>query len=539
MQATVIRISGPLRFMALLLLADWGGAVLAEEAREIGFETQLFVDDWIVEDLQGVVRRLNPLRKHPQNPILKPDRPWEGQYTFPNFVVYDQSDQLFKMWYVYIDYESKRGEPHPKPRTRGLAYAVSRDGVSWEKPELGLVTVPGFGKKTNAVAHQPSIYDTHESEPQKRYKAVIDIGDRSRDMGVAWSPDGLHWSLYGGNPVISKKVGAGGVLWDDRINKYLGYFRPLPAPPVAAMNNVGLRVIGRSVSPDFISWTLPEDQVVMAPDALDPPDTQFYKAAVFKDRGVYFSFVSVYHINALMVDVQLLFSRDGIEWQRVGNRHPILTYGMPDRFDSHQVYVSGPPLILDDEIRVYYLGQDEAHLLTPGDVALLAHRPERMAADMEQQLVNYKGAFWWYQAMEQPWASHGGAGGLATARRDGFVSLDAGAEQGQVTTRAFWCRGKGLAVNVDALDPRRFKRLGHRWREHPGGEGEIRAELLDEAGTPLEGYQLSRSDPFKGDSQSKLMSWGGESDLSPLRKKRIRIRFSMKNAKLYSFRLVE
>lgn len=158
---------------------------------------------------------------------------------------------------------------------------------------------------------------------------------------------------------------------------------------------------------------------------------------------------------------------------------------------------------------------------------------------MEQQLVNYKGALWWYQAMEQPWASHGGAGGLATARRDGFVSLDAGAEQGQVTTRAFWCRGKGLVVNVDALDPRRFRRLGHRWREHPGGEGEIRAELLDEAGATLEGYQLSRSDPFKGDSQSKLMSWGGESDLSPLRKKRIRIRFSMKNAKLYSFRLVE
>ena len=86
--------------MVLLLLANWGGAVLAEEAREIGFETQLFVDDWILEDLQGVVRRLNPLRKHPKNPILKPDQPWEGQYTFPNFVVYDESDRLFKMWYV-------------------------------------------------------------------------------------------------------------------------------------------------------------------------------------------------------------------------------------------------------------------------------------------------------------------------------------------------------------------------------------------------------------------------------------------------------
>ena len=92
---------------------------------------------------------------------------------------------------------------------------------------------------------------------------------------------------------------------------------------------------------------------------------------------------------------------------------------------------------------------------------------------------------------------------------------------------------------MDASDPRRFKRLGHRWLQHPGGKGEIRAELLEEGGEPLEGYQISRSDPFREDSQSHVMSWEGESDLSPLRGKRIRIRFSLKNAKLYSFRLAE
>ena len=67
----------------------------------------------------------------------------------------------------------------------------------------------------------------------------------------------------------------------------------------------------------------------------------------------------------------------------------------------------------------------------------------------------------------------------------------------------------GLEVNVDASDPRRFKRLGHRWLEHSGGDGELRAELLDEGGSPLKGYQRSRSDPFQGDSQSHLMTWGG------------------------------
>ena len=154
-------------------------------------------------------------------------------------------------------------------------------------------------------------------------------------------------------------------------------------------------------------------------------------------------------------------------------------------------------------------------------------------------MVDYKGAFWWFEAVEQPWANHGGAGGLATARRDGFVSLDASAEPGQVLTRVFWFRGKGLEVNADASDRRRVKRLGQRWLEHPGGEGEIRAELLDEEGSPLEGYQMSRSDPFRRDSQSHLMTWEGKSDLSALREKKIQIRFSLKNAKFYSFRLVE
>lgn len=61
----------------------------------------------------------------------------------------------------------------------------------------------------------------------------------------------------------------------------------------------------------------------------------------------------------------------------------------------------------------------------------------------------------------------------------------------------------------------------------------------DEGGSPLKGYQLSRSDPFRGDSQSHLMTREGESDLSPLQGRRIQVRFSMKNAKFYSFRLAE
>ena len=525
----------------LVLLGACDAGMRPGEALETAGEFQLFVDDHVVQEMHRVVRRLNPLEKHPANPIVRPDRPWEGQYTNPNFVVFDEKDRLYKMWYVYIDRDQKPGEKYLRVdrSSAGRAYAVSKDGIVWEKPDLGLIDLIGHGRKNNAVAYRPNLYDRREPDPQKRYKALIGIGDQSRDMGVAFSPDGLHWTPYEGNPVVDRRVGVGQVIWDDRVQQYVGFLRPLPSPPVAAMGNVSIRTIGRSTSPDFLKWDLPQNQVVLVPDEQDPLDTQFYTASVFKDRGVYFAFLSVYHANSLMVNVQLAFSRDGIDWMRVGKRHPIITYGMPDRFDSHAVYVYSPPVVLEEEIRIYYQGQDEAHSLTPGDLSVLAHRPAALPPGTEEALSEYpnRGAAWWYGIMPQPWTLHGGAGGLAVARRDGFVSLDAGADPGEVLTRTLWCRGGSLVVNADASDPSVWRREGSRWKKHPGSQGEIRVELLDENGSVLPGYEAGRCDPLRTDSLAHPVRWEGQSDLNSLKDRKIRIRFLLKNAKLYSFRL--
>ena len=525
-------------FLAVLL-GGCGGGAPPNDALEISGQFQLFVDDHLVQEMHQVARRLNPLKKHPANPILKPDRSWEGQHTTPTFVTFDRKDRLYKMWYVYIHRNQKPGEKYLRvDRSRaGRAYAFSRDGIVWEKPDVGLMELPGHGRKNNAVPYQPSVYDLRDPDPQRRYKALIGIGDRSRNMGVAFSPDGLHWTPYAGNPVIDQRIGAGKVIWDDRIQQYVGYLRPLPSPPVAAMGKVSIRVIGRATSPDFLQWGLPQNQVVLVPDELDPLDTQFYTASVYKDRGVYFAFLSVYHVNSLMVDIQLAFSRDGIEWQRVGNRQPVLTYGMPDRFDSHGIYVYSPPVVLEEEIRVYYQGQDEAHSLTPGDLSVMAHRPAALPPGTEEALSDYQGAAWWYGVMPQPWTLHGGAGGLAVARRDGFVSLDAGADTGEVVTRTLWCRGGNLVVNADASDPSVWRREVDDWKKHPGGQGEVRVELLDENGSVLPGFEAARCEPLRSDALAHTMVWEGQPDLNSLIDRKIQVRFLLRNAKLYSFRL--
>ena len=161
--------------------------------------------------------------------------------------------------------------------------------------------------------------------------------------------------------------------------------------------------------------------------------------------GVYFGLLSVYHADSLMVDVHLAFSRDSIAWRQLGGRAPILTYGLPDSFDSHCIYPL-TPLVVGDEIRVYYAAEDEAHPLARQDINLQTHAVSRADVPVDEQS--------WLRGRH-------GFGGLATCRRDGFVSLDAGSAPAELVTKAFRCRGDRLVLNADA------------------SKGELRVELLD------------------------------------------------------------
>lgn len=68
---------------------------------DAGSRAQLFVDRLLVREAEGVCFTQHPGTKHPQNPLLKADQPWEGWRLeiFGN-VLYDEEERLFKMWYL-------------------------------------------------------------------------------------------------------------------------------------------------------------------------------------------------------------------------------------------------------------------------------------------------------------------------------------------------------------------------------------------------------------------------------------------------------
>lgn len=109
------------------------------------------------------------------------------------------------------------------------------------------------------------------------------------------------------------------------------------------------------------------------------------------------------------------------------------------------------------------------------------------------------------------------AAGLATLRRDGFVSMDAGDAQGMLLTRPVRFSGKHLFVNANT-----------------NGE-KLCAEVRDESGAPQPGYTKDDRVPMTADSTCAAIAWRSGSDLSAFAGKPVRFRFYLKQGSLYAF----
>ena len=96
---------------------------------------QLFVDDYLVASLENVQRTVHQAQKHPGNPIMVGDKPWEGSGPVFPLVRRDFQTGRFRMWYAGAGgFELPRGVRVRFP----TLYAESSDAVHWEKPALGL-----------------------------------------------------------------------------------------------------------------------------------------------------------------------------------------------------------------------------------------------------------------------------------------------------------------------------------------------------------------------------------------------------------------
>ena len=323
---------------------------------EIGTTTQLFVDDLIVDEIHGVTSTLHQPAKYAGNPIMTPLYPWEGRLALYGTVWRNEETGRFRMWYQGYGGMgiSRMGDDISDSPWKGfdgrnllytIGYATSDDGVFWERPNLGLIDYEG-SRDNNLVmldaAYANIIEDPRDPDPDRLYKSLFfeardpagtpNMGD---GVSVAFSPDGIRWTKYHGNPVITRSSDSHTLLgWDDLHGKYVSFARP------SVHEGNMTRRIGRSTSDDFTSWTVPED--VLVPDDDDPPGLEFYGMPVFKYHDLYIGQLLAYRtppeepqIRFMgTIDVQLAVSRDGIDWKRAGGRVPFIPNGPPGSIDA-------------------------------------------------------------------------------------------------------------------------------------------------------------------------------------------------------------
>jgi len=441
------------------------------EALALGSDRELFVDNHLVERLDGV-----RLKLHRPQPLPLARSPLRGTYAT---VIKDGS--LFRAWYrdVIPGYEGPRGDGHAGEITR---YAESRDGHEWTFPELGLFEINGSRDNNVVFAQQPfshnfsPLLDDRPGVPAaERYKAVAggrqDIMDRiaapgSRRQGGLYafvSADGLRWKPMSEAPILtagrfdSQNV----AFWSEAEGRYVCYFRDLTSDK--------LRTIARSTSADFRTWTTP---VALHPNL---PGEHLYTSQThpyFRAPHLYVALPTRFvPSRGDSTDILFMTSRRGAPYARLFKESFIRPGLDPARWGNRSNYAAlnvvptGP-----GEMSIYHVHSGHRHVL----------------------------------------------------RTDGFTSLHASHEGGEVLTKPFTFTGRRLMLNYAT-----------------SASGGLRVEIQDPAGRPLEGFTLADCPELVGDIIDHPVSWTAGPEVSRLAGRPIRLRFVLRDADLYALQFVE
>jgi hypothetical protein len=509
--------------------------VCATEPIDIGFRLQPMIDDHLIE------RRSGSLEFKLHRPVrcadsITLDKPWEGNNSNYATVLKDGGRYLF--YYRGTALLLEEGKIH------GAHFATtcvmtSRDGIHWERPDLGFVTRAGWennnilltfdpdckidfnkgeslddgndllsGNKvpfTGAVHNFTPFIDANpDCPPDSRFKALG--GHDHRALYAFKSPDGLHWSLIRKEPVITDGMmdSQNLAFWDPVQKRYFAYYRDFKNKEGDTRKYAKHeffyqeRDVKVATSADFLNWTQGEfiewspnrmtqlytSQIQLYPGAphirIGFPMRYIPGRGISSKLGERIAEASAFYAS-VQTDTGFIASRDGRRftvWPGAFIR--------PGASEANWFYGFGSAALNVFE--------------TPS--ALPGAAPE-----------------WsFYVSDHGGWFGPGVTFNRYSIRKDGFVSASASAKGGSLTTKTLRFSGTHLILNFSS-----------------SAAGEIRVELRNENGTPIPGCELDDCPPLFGDTIHRAVSWKSGADLSRLEGTPVRLHFELKDADLYSF----
>lgn len=194
---------------ALFLVHAWvfwlcSSSALAEEFFDETKAYTLFAfDDASIPYTQNLRLEMRQPVKHGANPVVRRGSvgtPDALGVQFYGSILHDAG--IYRMWYVAFDDDAKNKVTSTRWRA---AYAESVDGLTWTKPDLGLVEHRGskrnnlldMGGQSWGVVNLKVIRDDADPDPARRYKMTTHVYYRHNTrLGTLLSfvsADGLRW----------------------------------------------------------------------------------------------------------------------------------------------------------------------------------------------------------------------------------------------------------------------------------------------------------------------------------------------------------
>lgn len=361
--------------------------------------------------------------KHLGNPVVAPGpagSPDALRAQFYGSVI--REGGRFRLWYCAIAQPGTVGNVSTSAR---LAYAESRDGISWTKPELGLVEYAG-SRRNNLVALPAGLdlgkveplacfvlHEPGDPDPARRYKMAVygryyPSSNAPRHPGVHadnvpstiypfFSADGLTWTLAVPAPKrgwfdeteapirVRNNFEIGGLYRFDGFYHVAG--QALSPDVFAPDGSPVRRTMVTHWSPDFITWSQDKSLAFQRWGYRGPRQSlqEAHEPAAIWNRGnVLLGLYGLWHgavvVGERRMDLGFLVSNDGLHFREPVADHVFLAAGADGAWDQRGLIHGQGFENVGDRTFIYYGNWDPSGDLRQCGIGLATLPRDRFAA---------------------------------------------------------------------------------------------------------------------------------------------------------------
>jgi len=450
------------------------------------------------------------------------DAPWEGDCDFFNIV---KDDGLYRMYYILKGPLFKGVYPGLM-----IGYAESKDGLHWVKPPLGIYEYNG--SRDNNILLGPDSkeldYECNglfvmkdpnpDCEKDAKYKALMNYYSNGRyNLRCLASEDGIHfreWRMIADQTTYAFDT-LNVLSWDSQTKKYHCYIRTIHTKKKNAVypdsnfaEEGGIRAVSVMESSDFVTWSEP-----VALDFSGKDDYPLYCACVspylYDDRYMIGFPVRYVERKAWTDNFDQLCGREF----RIKRMENVIENGEPTL--RHGTAITDCVFMFSRD-HYHWYRFDEA-CLTPGPeqpykwvygdcyaAVGMIETPARFELEPNELSLYVEMYNWGNRPTELM---------RYVYRKDGFASYKAGYEAKTFQTKPFEMEGERLFINF-----------------RTSARGNVYAAVLDEGDRIIDGYE---SCELFGDTLEREIRFC--QPLSALRGKTVKLRFTMRDAEIFSF----